>query len=350
MDLGLLSLGDWIADPVTGERISQSERHRSIVDSAVAAEAAGFGMFAIGEHHFSDYIVSSPPTVLAAIAARTSTLRLSNGVALAANLDPVRVCEDYATVDAISAGRAEPCFGRGTFFPGVYTNFGQHEADARERFAESVELICRLWTEESVTWEGQFRPPLRNVTVQPRPTQTPRPPIWLGAGVSKESVDLAARLGLWLMLPTVFGTPEMFAPVVERFKRKWEEAGRDPADRRIGCVSHFHIGTDHDLARKEWEPRYLKYFASVLEWQQQSARAAGVTFGELPLQDFDTMCSTIAICGSPEHALDRMAHIRELLSLDTHLLMLDLGGMPPGELLDQVAMVGETIIPTASTW
>jgi len=342
-------LGDWVTDPVTGHRPTQGERHRSIVDSAVAAEDGGFDAFHIGEHHFCEYIVSSPAVVLGAVAARTTRLRLSNGVALAANLDPVRICEDYATVDALSDGRVEPCFGRGTFFPGVFSNFGQHESDAAERFAESIELICRLWTEEGVTWSGRFRPDLAAVTVQPRPGQQPRPPIWLGAGTSKASVDLAARLGLRLMLPTVFGTPEMFAPMVQRYIRKWEEFGHDPADRRIGCVSHAHVGRHHEATRSAWEPRYLAYFEAVLRWQRQSAEAAGVEFGAFPLADFDTMCSTIAVCGSVDHVLERMAHIADILSIDTHLLMLDLGGLPHDELIDQIDQFGAEVLPSLPT-
>ena len=344
MDIGVLSLGDWLTDPISGIRQTQRERHRSIVTHAAIAEAAGFTSFHIGEHHFSNYIVSSPPVVLAAIAEHTSTLRLSNGVALAANLDPVRVAEDYATLDLISDGRVEPCFGRGTFFPGVYTNFGQEERHAKARFAESVELICRLWTETDVEWTGQHRSPLHRATVQPRPLQLPRPPVWLGAGTSPDSIDLAARLGLWLMLPTVFGTPEMFVSMVERYERKWEEFGHDPADRRIGCCSHAHLAATTEQARAEWEARYLHYFASVLAWQKESAAVAGVEFPNFPLQDFDTMCATIALCGSPEHVAERMAEFRELLHLDTHLLMFDLGGLPHDDVTAQLDLAGSELL------
>lgn len=345
VDVGVLSLGDWLTDPITGARQSQAERHRSIVAHAAEAETAGFTSFHIGEHHFSHYIVSSPPVVLAAIAERTSTIRLSNGVALAANLDPVRVAEDYATLDLLSGGRVEPCFGRGTFFPGVYANFGQDERHAKARFAESVELICRLWTETEVEWSGEHRAPLHRATVQPRPLQSPRPPIWLGAGTSADSIDLAARLGLWLMLPTVFGTPEMFAPMVARYEEKWEEFGHDPADRRIGCCSHAHLGVSTESARSEWEARYLHYFSSVLEWQRESASIAGVTFPDFPLHDFDTMCSTIALCGSVDHVIERMASFREMLHVDTHLLMFDLGGLPHDEVSAQLAMAGDSLLP-----
>ena len=347
MDIGLLTLGDWVSDPVTGLRRTQAERHRSLVDQAVAAEAAGFSSVHLGEHHFSEYILSSPSVVLAAIAERTSTLRLSNGVALAGNLDPVRVAEDYATLDVLSGGRTEPCFGRGSVFPDVYTFFGQDPRDAQARFGENVRLIDRLWrVEEPIDWSGSFRAPLTDVSSHPRPVQRPRPPIWIGGGLSTDTVDLAVELGCWLMLPSVFGTWELFAPVVERYIEGWEAAGHDPATRRIGCCSHFHVAVDGDTARSRFRDRYLAYLHAVNGWIAQSARRAG--FGEpknVLVPDFERAIETIAICGSPEQAIDRIGAAREMLHLDTQILMLDLGGMPDAEIYDNIDLIGAEIIP-----
>ena len=146
MDVGLLTLGDLITDPLTGARRTHAERHRNVVDQAVLAEQVGFTSFHVGEHHFCDYILSSPPVVLAAIAERTTTLRLSTGVTLGVNLDPVRLAEDYATVDVLSGGRVEPCIGRGTFFPHTFAGFGQDPRNARAMFAEHLELLLALWS------------------------------------------------------------------------------------------------------------------------------------------------------------------------------------------------------------
>ena len=144
------------------------------------AEHAGFSSVHLGEHHFCDYILSSPPIVLAAIAERTSHIRLSTGVTLGVNLDPVRVAEDYATLDLLSGGRVEPVLGRGTFFPHTFAGFGQDPTVAKAVFAENVEILARLWSEENVTWEGSHHAPLDNLTTQPRPLQWPRPPVWIG--------------------------------------------------------------------------------------------------------------------------------------------------------------------------
>jgi alkanesulfonate monooxygenase SsuD/methylene tetrahydromethanopterin reductase-like flavin-dependent oxidoreductase (luciferase family) len=345
MHVGLLSLGDLLTDPVTGLRRTPAERHRSLVDQAVLAESVGFDAVHLGEHHFSDYILSAPQMVLAAIAERTTTMRLSNGVALAANLDPIRVAEDYATLDVLSNGRAEPCFGRGSLFPHVYKYLGQDEADSVARYRENVELIHRLWTEDSVTATGRFHAPLDDVTVHPRPVQSPRPPIWIGAGLSPDSIDLAARLGCRLMLPTVFGNWEMFVPIVDRYCELWEHYGHDIADRRIGCCSHFFVGRDSAATKARWAPRYMHYLQSVIEWQRDSARRVGQTSPGFPLQDFDTMNSTIAICGSPAEVIDRMGTARETLRLDTHLLMFDMGGTPDVELFESIELAGSEVLP-----
>ena len=345
-----MTLGDWLADPTTGVRRTEAERHRSIVDQAVAAEAAGFVSVHLGEHHFSEYILSSPTVVLAAIAERTSTLRLSNGVALAGTLDAVRVAEDYGTIDALSGGRVEPCFGRGSIYPDVYTFFGHDPGEAQARFGENVRLVDQLWRAEGpIDWTGEFRADLTDVQVYPRPTQRPRPPIWIGGGWSPDTVDLAVDIGAWLMLPTVVGTWEMFVPVVERYIEGWEAAGRDPADRRIGCCSHFHVATDSQVAQQRWEARYVGYMTAVNRWIKQSAQRAGTESRGLGPIDFDAMTSTIAICGSPEEALDRMGVAAEMLQLDTQLLMMDLGGLPDAELYESIELAGSHVLPAAAS-
>ena len=345
MQVGLLSLGDLITDPVTGHRRTAAERHRNLVEQAVAAERLGFFSVHLGEHHFCEYIVSSPAVVLAAIAERTTTLRLSTGVTLGVNLDPVRVAEDYATIDVLSGGRVEPVIGRGTFFPHVFAGFGQDPRRARAMFAEHLELLIRLWTEEKVTWSGSYRTPLDGVTTHPRPVQQPRPPIWVGGGASPESVELAARLGLGLMLPTVFGTPETFRPMVELYEHRWAAHGHDPALRRVGCVSHAHVAATSARARQRWEPRYRAYIEWVNDLVHRSTGGASSGLGAF---DFDRMCATTAICGSPAEVIDRMGTLREVLHLDTHLVMFDMGGLPDDELFDTIELFGTDVLAAAT--
>lgn len=342
MHFGLLTLGDLVTDPVTGTRRTHAQRHRNIVDQAVLAERVGFTSVHLGEHHFCDYILSAPPVVLAAIAEHTSTLRLSTGVTLGTTLDPLRIAEDYATVDLLSGGRVEPCIGRGTFFPHTFDTFGQDARLSKAVFAEHLELLVEVWEHEHVTWTGQHHPPLVDVTVMPRPLQSPRPPMWVGAGTSRESIELAARLGLWLMLPTVFGTMEMFRPVVEAYEEAWEAAGHPVEARRIGCCNHAFVHRDSGTARRIWEPRYRAYVEAVNELQRASSKGAGNGMGAF---DFDERLASVALCGSPEQVVDRIGTNRELLHLDTQLLMFDMGGLPDHELFATIELAGTDVIP-----
>ncbi|MEM7340902.1 MAG: LLM class flavin-dependent oxidoreductase [Actinomycetota bacterium] len=334
-ETGLMSLGDLLANPHTGEAVSEAERHRSFVEQAVLAEQCGFDAVHLGEHHFSDYMLSAPPVVLAAIAERTSRLRLSTAVTLAGNLDPVRVAEDYATVDALSGGRVEIVAGRGSLFVHTYDGFGHAVDSARERYDESVTLLNRLLREESVTWSGHFRAPLAGHTTRPRPTG--EMPLWIGAA-SKGSAQLAADLGAWLMLPTVFGTPQLFAPVVEIYRERWEASGRDWATARVGACSHTHVAATSAEAHQGWEPFYRSYWAFVGGLIGES--------GTWPTFDYDQLLAGPAICGSAEEVVDRIGQWDEVLGLDRHLFMFDLGGIDDPLLTATIERFGAEVIPS----
>lgn len=321
LEVGLLSLGDCLADPVGGRRPTPAERHRAIVESAVLAERLGFDSVWLGEHHFCDYVLSAPPVVLAAIAARTERLRLGTGVTLLANLDPVRVAEDYATLDGISNGRVELVAGRG-ILADTYEAFGQKTDESRERFRENLLLLRRLWTETEVTWSGRFRAPLDRVTVEPRPVQQPHPPLCIGGGSSAESVDLAAELGLPLMLPSVLAPPSAFAPLVERYRERAARAGH-PA--RVGACNHVHVGADAATARERWRPYYANYLGFVDRIWQRRELVHPLARVELR---YEKLLGGVALCGTPAEVAERLLANRETLGLDVQLLMFDLGGLP----------------------
>lgn len=345
MEVGLLSLGDWLPDPRTGQLLTPSERHRSIVESAVRAELAGFDSVWIGEHHFCHYILSAPPVVLGAIAARTERIRLGTGVTLLPHLDPVRCAEDYATVDVVSGGRLELVVGRG-ILARSYAEFGQSLEQSREIYAEHLELLLRLWQEEGVSWSGKHRPPLGGVTIHPRPSQQPHPPIWVGGGSSNESVDLAARLGLGLMLPSVVAPPEAFAPMAERYRERFAAEGHPSAEPRVGAVNHVHVASTSEQAREHWRPHYESYWEFVLGLiRDHGAASLRLPRGQRFEPDYDLMLKGPAICGSPAEVADRLLAMRELLGLDVHLAMLDLGGLPPDELYRTIDLYGERVLP-----
>jgi alkanesulfonate monooxygenase SsuD/methylene tetrahydromethanopterin reductase-like flavin-dependent oxidoreductase (luciferase family) len=335
METGLMSLGDLLAHPLTGAIESEADRHRSFVDQAVLAEGLGFNAVHLGEHHFSDYMLSSPPVVLAAIAERTTTLRLSTSVTLVGNLDPVRVAEDYATVDVLSGGRAEIVAGRGSLFAHTYEGFGQPVATARERYDEHVGLLVQLLGSEGVEWEGRFRPPLRDHTTRPRPAGGTLP-VWIGAG-SRESAELAADLGCDLMVPSVFGTPETFRPIVEIYRARWEATGRNWADARVGACSHTHVGPTSAGARQRWEPFYRNYWGFVGGLLAET--------GVWPSFDFEALLAGPAICGSPDEVVDRIGQWHDVLGTDRHLFMFDLGGIDRPLLAETIELFGSVVLP-----
>lgn len=323
MKLSLMTLGDTVADPVTGATETAAQRHRAIVEAAVVADQVGFHGVHVGEHHGLEYTTSAPPVILSAIGERTTNLRLSTAVMLAANLDPVRVAEDYATVDALSGGRCEVVVGRGNFFVATYTLFGQAIEDSHELFAENVELLTQLWTGKEVSWPGsRHRAPIEEFVLQPAPVGPM--PIWIGGGASESSLELAARLGLDLMLPSAFGNPEMFKPVVETYREKFAGYGhaREP---KVGACWHVNVSETSQSARERWEPRYRAYF-ELMKTIIPRVNPDPPPFVTKPF-DFEFLTTRgPALVSSPSEVADRLNRWSEVLTSDTNLIYLDMGG------------------------
>jgi alkanesulfonate monooxygenase SsuD/methylene tetrahydromethanopterin reductase-like flavin-dependent oxidoreductase (luciferase family) len=342
MDVSLMTLGDLLADPVTAGRETPAQRHRAVVEAGVAADATGFRGVHVGEHHGLEYIYSAPPVILSAIGERTSRLRLSTAVTLAANLDPVRAAEDYATVDALSAGRAEVVVGRGNFFVSTYTLFGQRIEDSHELFADAVELLVQLWSGKEINWPGSaHRAPIEAFTLQP-PSESGIP-LWIGGGASESTAELAARLGLDLMLPSAFGNPEMFKPVVEAYREKFATYGHSRAP-RVGACWHVNVGKSSQQARQRWEPRYRGYFELMKEVIPR-VNPDPPAFITKPF-DFDFLTTRgPALVGSPDEVADRLNTGAHMLTADTNLIYIDMGGMPTAEFTDMVELIGNHVLP-----
>ncbi len=331
---GLLSLGDHLVDPSTGKRDSQAKRLQRVVDTAVKAEAAGFTAFGVGEHHFSDYILSSPELVLAAASARTETICLGTSVTLLANTDPVRQAEQLATLDVLSNGRAEMTFARGVSETTAHA-FGIADFDElRPRFEEYLRLVLRLFAEESVTWEGKYRAPLTDVRLQPRPIQQPHPPMWIGGGLSRTSSGLAADLGLPLFLPSLFRWPIDYVEIIDFYRDRHQAAGHDHPP-RIGFPSYLHVAATSQEARKRWRPHLEHYRDFALTLRSSFGRDT----------DFDSLLQGPAICGSPAEVIERVNEIDELLGLERHLFLLDAGGVPQDVLDDEIELLATQVLP-----
>ena len=214
MELGLYTFAETTADPVTGRTIGPAERLRNVLEEAELADQLGLDVYGVGEHHRPDFAISAPAVVLAAVAARTSRIRLTSAVSVLSSDDPVRVFQEFATLDLLSGGRAEIMAGRGSFTES-FPLFGYDLENYDRLFEEKLRLLLELRESERLTWEGEFRAPIRNLGVYPRPLQQPLP-VWIAVGGTPGSVNRAARLGLPLALAIIGGAPRQFAPLLRR--------------------------------------------------------------------------------------------------------------------------------------
>lgn len=322
MDVYLLILGDHLPNPCTGEEVSQADRLRAMVEQAVVAEEAGFAGVAIGEHHFTRYIVSAPELLLAAVAARTSTLKLSTGVTLLAHRDPVLVAEALATLDVLSGGRAELIVARGVDQQ-TDAAFGVQPGELRARFEEHLRLLLKLLEEPQVNWDGRFRGQLTGVTTTPRPVQTPRPAVWIGSG-SAVSADLGAELEMPLMLPSTLRDPSIYREVVQRYRERFPGG-------RVGVPSHVFVARED--ARERWRPHLAEYARFADPWRGD---------GDI---DVDAIMAGAAVCGTPDEVAERLNALAEHLSIDTHLVMVDIGGMPHESVIETIRLFGAEVLP-----
>jgi alkanesulfonate monooxygenase SsuD/methylene tetrahydromethanopterin reductase-like flavin-dependent oxidoreductase (luciferase family) len=345
MKLSLLTFGDYMEDPVTGELMTPTSRLRTIVEAAVLADEGGWWGVNLGEHHAGRFVLSSPPVVLAAIAERTEHLRLGTGVALAATLDPVRLAEDYATLDVISGGRVEVAVGRGNLFPHTYALFGQDIDDSRALFEENVETVLALWSEQNVSYPSKFRTPLEGITLQPPTVQKPHPPLWIGGGGSPETAELAARLGLPLALPSAFSDPMRFVPVVEQYRERFASYGHADRELAVAACWHVNVTRNSQEARRRWRPRYEKYF----HWFADQVKEQNPGYKPHAFDYEWLLGDGPAIGGSPAEAVEKLLRFTEVLQTDTHLLYLGAGGMPTDELLEMIELMNTDVLPELKT-
>ncbi len=233
MELGLATFAD------LSSGVSPQQRMRDLIEEGVLAEQLGLDVFAIGEHHRPDFLISSPPVALAAIAAQTERIRLSSAVTVLSSDDPVRVFQQFAELDLISGGRAEIMAGRGSFVES-FPLFGYDLDDYDELYAEKLDLLLAIRSSEHVTWSGRLRPPLHDAGVYPRPIQDPLP-VWVAVGGSPQSVVRAGTLGLPLTLAIIGGQPERFAPLVALYRQAAQQAGHALATLPLAINTHAFV-------------------------------------------------------------------------------------------------------------
>ena len=261
MHVGVDSFVSRVTDPTTGHEVGPAERLAHLLEEIELADRSGVYSFGIGEHHREEYYDSAPPVILGAAAARTSRIRLGSAVAVLSASDPVRVFQQFATLDLIAGGRIDLVVGRGSFTE-AFPLFGLDLHDYDSLFAEKLDLLLRIREDEKVHWSGQHRPALTGQGVYPRPLQDPLP-IWVGVGGTPESFVRAGLLGLPLMVAIIGGEPRRFAPLVDLYRRAGAEAGHPPEALRVGLHVFGYVGESRQQAADTIYPGWHRMFTSV---------------------------------------------------------------------------------------
>ncbi len=252
MEIGIDSFAASIADPVTGQRLEPAQRLANLLQEIELADQVGLDVFGIGEHHRIEFLDSAPAVILAAAATRTKKIRLGSAVTVLSAADPVRVFQEFATLDLISNGRAEIVAGRGSFVES-YPLFGLKLEDYDSLFAEKLDLLLRIRDNTEVNWSGKHRAPLTGQAIYPRPLQNPLP-IWVGVGGTPASFVRAGSLGLPLMVAIIGGEPRRFRPLIEMYKEAGRRAGHSPDQLKVGLHAIGFVGDTDKQAADDFFP------------------------------------------------------------------------------------------------
>jgi len=300
------------------------------------ADQVGLDVFGVGEHHRPDFAVSSPAVALAAGAARTDRIRLTSAVTVLSSDDPVRVFQDFATLDGLSGGRAEIMAGRGSFVES-FPLFGHDLDDYDELFAEKLELLLALRDAERVTWSGKHRAPIEGLGVYPRPVQQPLP-VWIAVGGTPQSVVRAALLGLPLAVAIIGGAPERFAPLVDLYRDAAREGGHDPATLPVSINSHAYVADTSQRAADEFFPAYAAMMTRI-------GRERG--WPPMTRPQFDQLRSPrgALVVGSPQEVAEKILFQHELFGHDRFLAQMSVGTLPHAQAMRAIELLGTEVAP-----
>ena len=334
MQLGISSFAELTPDPVTGKTISGHQRMTDLMEEIELADQVGLDVYALGEHHRPDFIVSSPAVVLAAAAVKTNQIRLSSAVTVLSSDDPVRVFQDFATVDLLSGGRAEIMAGRGSFIES-FPLFGYDLKDYDELFSEKLELLLKLNESEKVSWKGKHRPPVQNLGIYPRPFQK-KLPVWVAVGGTPESVIRSGKLGLPMALAIIGGSPANFLPLVELYRKTSVAAGHDRL--QLAVHSHGYISEDSQQAADEFFPSYAYVMSNI-------GRERGWPPTTRAQFEAGRSKQGALLVGSPQQVIDKILFEKELFGLDRFLLHVSVGTMPHTQIMHSIELFGTKVAP-----
>jgi probable LLM family oxidoreductase len=334
MELGISSFAELTPDMVTGKTISGHQRMLDLMEEIELTDQTGLDVYALGEHHRPDFLVSSPAVVLAAAAVKTKRVKLSSAVTVLSSDDPVRVCQDFATVDLLSEGRAEIMAGRGSFIES-FPLFGFDLEDYDDLFSEKLDLLLRLNESEKVTWEGKHRRSIHNLGVYPRPYQK-KIPVWIAVGGTPESVIRAASLGLPMALAIIGGNPVHFMPLVDLYRKTAVKAGHGHLP--LAVHSHGYIAGDSQQASDEFFPSYANAM-SIIGKERGWPPTTRAQF------EAGRSKQGALFVGSPQQIIDKILYEKELFGLDRFLLHVSVGTMPHAQVMHSIELFGTVVAP-----
>ena len=331
MEIGLYTFADVSLDP---DGVGPARRLREVVEEIALADEVGLDVFGVGEHHRRDYAASAPAVILASGAERSSRIRLTSAVSVLSSDDPVRVFQQFATLDLLSGGRAEIMAGRGSFVES-FPLFGYDLADYDALFAEKLDLLLAVRANERVTWSGRHRPPLDHQAVYPRPVQDPLP-VWIAVGGNPASVVRAGTLGLPLALAIIGGIPERFAPLVTLYREAAAKAGHGHLP--VSINTHGFVAADHDTAVDTYYPHHAEVMDRIgaeRGWGPTNKRAFTAAVG---LRGHLTL-------GTPEEVAEKILFQHEVFGHDRTLVQFALGTVPHRSVMTAIELLGTQVAP-----
>jgi probable LLM family oxidoreductase len=317
--------------------VSATDRLNELVEQIKRADQAGLDTFGIGEHHRREFLDSAPPVILAAAAGQTKRIRLTSAVTVLSATDPVRVFQEYATLDLLSKGRAEMVVGRGSSIE-AFPLFGFDLGDYDELFAEKLDLLLKIRENERVRWTGKFRPALTGQGVYPRPMQNPLP-IWVGVGGTPQSFVRAGVLGLPLMVAIIGGETRRFRPLIDLYREAGRRAGHPPSQLKVGVHSPGYVAETGDDAVEDFYPGWAKAVTEI-------GKERG--WGEMTREDFDAQNGPngVMLVGDPEEVAEKIVrHSEALGGVSRFNFQMNAASLSHEKLLRATDLIGKRVMP-----
>ncbi|MGN6493903.1 MAG: LLM class flavin-dependent oxidoreductase [Agriterribacter sp.] len=336
MELGIGMFGDLAFDTQTRKPANAGDKLQEILEEIKLADEIGLDVFGLGEHHRPDYAISSPEIVLAAAASITKNIKLTSTVTVLSSAEPVKVYQDFSTIDLISNGRAEIGVGRGSFIES-FPLFGYNLKDYDQLFEEKLDLLLNINNNEVVNWKGKLRAPLVQQTVYPRATNNGKLPIWVAVGGTPQSVQRAARLGLPLMVAIIGGMPKQFQPLIEYYKQEYQQHGHDMQQMQVGIHSHSFVSEQPDVINGY-------YFNYASQMNRIGAERGWGPYSKAQYDAGRTKEGALFI-GDAAEVTDKILYMHELFGITRYIAHMDVGAPAHKEMMKSIELFGTKVAP-----